>query len=223
MTLKAICEESNFLWKNHYATAYQYRIDSETVHAVLRYQIPFPADEEKIFMERYGIAPGKRKEFYQNLLACIQQQIKASALLAQHEVASCIRFYRAEQDRDHKGTAYIYLETDNIRPIRESIFQDSTDSLEAVNIAARLALILRDIQKEPYNITIRAVDPNEIYVNDDNKLVLGGFYYASSPFLPVPPSFLPTRPQNIRMDVLDARLNIFDFPKPFGFGFFYNI
>lgn len=204
MTLKEICEENNFLWKNQYASAFQYRIDASTVHAVLRYQIPFPADEEKIFMERYGISPGQRKEFYQNLLRCIHQQIKASALLAQHDVASCIRFYRAEQDRDDHGTAFVYLETDNIRPVSESVFSESTDSLEAINIAARLSVILRDIQKEPYNVTLRALDPSEVYINDDNKLVLGGFYYAASPFLPEPPPFLPTRPANIRADVLDG-------------------
>ena len=202
MRITEVCTEENFIWKNDYSSSYLYRRDASSIHMVMKYQIPFSPDDEKIFMERFDIPVSERKEFYQNLLKCIQQQIKASAILAQQNVPSCIKFYGAEQERDENGITSIYLETDYLRPLCQTTLSELTDELEAANIASRLAIILRDLQKEPHKVTLRALDPNEIFINDENKLVLGGLFYAASPFLPEPPKFLPTVTPNIHKDVL---------------------
>lgn len=152
-------------------------------------------------MERFGITAAQRKQFYENVIQCIQHQIKASALLAQQNVASCIRYYRFEQEKTENGGTEIYLETDYLRPLSDTLLSEATDEMEAINIAFRLATILRDLWKDPHKMTLRVLDPNELYITADSKIVLGGLHYAASPFLPEPPPFLPFVAPNIRSDV----------------------
>lgn len=204
MSLKDYCQEENLVWTNLYAKAFRADISDEITHTVIRYQIPFDTDTEMIFLERFQMAPSRRVQLYQNLVKCIQQEVKASTLLAQSGVLSILQFFNVEQEREPDGISYIYLETEEIWPIRQKLLVGEVDRTTAINVITRLSIILRDIAKEPHQIVMRGFDINEVYVNKEDRILLGGFYYAASPALPPPPDYLPGHPLNLTEAVLQG-------------------
>lgn len=202
--LESFCTKENVAWESPLVTAFHYLTEDNTSRTVLRYQIPFPADKEKLFMERYGLPASKRMEFYQTLVRCIQQQIKASAHLIANEVSSILPFHEVEQIRTEDGTTNIYLSTERVTPIQEKLLRGQIDAIDAVNVLLRLSIILRDANKEPASLTIRGLDIHEVYMTEDNKILLGGLYYAGSPNLPEPPGFLPSCSSHVFPTVLQG-------------------
>lgn len=201
MPLKDFCTEENFIWKTDYARAFRAETENGEIRTVLRYQIPFPQEDEMLFMERFQLPATRRLQFYQNLLRCIQQQIKTSALLAQSGVPSIIRFSKVENERDESGTTSIYLETEEIWPIRSRLLASDVDRATAINMIYRLSIILREVAKEPHSVVLRGLDMNEVFLNGSGKIILGGLFYASSPHLPPYPDYLPGSPRNLTDDV----------------------
>lgn len=196
------CIEENFVWGNHYTKAFHARIDSDTYYTIFKYQIPFSPDEEKLFMARFELAPGERMNFYRNLVCCIQQEIKASQLLSSNKVPSILKILQVEQTKSSNGIINIYLKTEQVWPLCLHYLHEEVSRIDAINVVARLAITLRDINKAPHNVVMRGLDINEIYINADQKILMGGFYYASSPMLPHYPAYLPGCPKNIPENVL---------------------
>lgn len=197
MSLSQFCTAENLVWENRYAKGFHANVSGEEIHTIMRYQIPFSPDAEKIFMMKYGVEPAARKGFYQNLARCVQQQIKTAMILADSKVPSVLQIYHVEQERTSEGITNIYLETDRIWPIKEKLLKDKIDRTAAITIVARLSIILRDIAKGPHSISHRGLDIDEIFVNTEDRIILGGFYYASSPGLPAAPPYLAGKPNNL--------------------------
>lgn len=197
MELKKYCIEENLSWCNRYAKAYRAQINEDTVHTVLCYQIPFVPEEELIFLERYRLPAARRMSFYQNLAKCIQHTVRVSELLNNSGVPSILQYYCVEQERDSNGVTYILLETEEIWPICYNMLSGEVERITALNVVARLSVILRDIAKPPHSIVLRGFDIDEVYVNKDNRIMLAGLYYAYSPMLTNYPDYLPGRPNNI--------------------------
>lgn len=202
--LSEYCVEENHVWSNHYAKVFHAKTDSETYCTIFKYQIPFPPDEEKLFMARFGMDPDDRIKFYRNLACCIQQNIKTSQLLVSNKVPSILKILQVEQAKSSDGITNIYLKTEQVWPIRLQLLYDEVSRIDAINVIARLSVTLRDVNKAPHNVVMRGMDINEVYVNAEQKVLLGGFFYAASPMLPQPPGYLPGRPNNIADTVLNG-------------------
>ena len=70
--------------------------------------------------------------------------------------------------------------------------------MTVLGIFIRLATILRDIAKAPCAITHRGLDLQEVYLNANNKVLLGGFYYAHAPSFNGIPEYLPESPRYLQ-------------------------
>lgn len=206
MALEQYCIPENLSWCGTYAKGYTAQVSETERHTVICYRIPFPAEEEPLFLARHGIAASERVGVYQNLVKCIQQNIKATQLLTNAGIPSILRYLKVEQVKDKQGVSYILLETEEIRPIREVMLRDSISQRDALNVVARLTIVLRDIAKDPVSMVIRAMDINEIYINTENRILVGCFHYAAAKELPEPPPFLPGHPRNLRSDICKGEL-----------------
>lgn len=209
MALKDVCIQENFAWDGTLATAYHYKKqsdDGKEVHkTVFHYQIPFPPDKEAIFLSKYQMLPENRLAFYKEFAQCIQRELKVSTYLKKHSVGSILTFSAAEQERDDQGVSHIYLETEEVYPIlSRHLAGPSVNAITLINILYRISLIFRDIAKEDIEVVHRGFDLNEVYLNAENKILLGGFYYADCPGIEGLQKYLPCAPVNLPKELLEG-------------------
>lgn len=150
-------------------------------------------------MAKYGIQANERNRLYQNLIACIQHDIAVSEYLSAQGVSSILRFSNIEKLQDEDGAYHIFMETDHVKPVTESILSKSIFKLDLLDVIYRLSIILRDISK--MNTVHRGFELTRVYENDRHRLLLGGFYYSYCPGLEYP-MYLPTKSPNLPTDFL---------------------
>lgn len=199
MGLLEKCTPDNLAWKNRLAFGYHYKAENGTVKTVFDYRIPFAKDVEQDFCARYDIAPSERMAFYKSLIRCVRHEIDVSSYLRDKNVPSILTFSRVEQAQDENKVTHVLLETEQVWPIVGKLFGESLSAMSVLDVFLRLCIILRDIGKEDVSVIHRGVDMNEVYINADNKILLGGFYYAKAPAsvaVDFPP-YLPCRPSNL--------------------------
>ncbi len=200
MSLAKYCVPENLAWQGLVGKAYHYTkktLSGDSEKTVFRYQIPFPADVEAVYLARYGLSDADRLGFYQNLVRCIQREVDVTRFLKSHSVSSILSFSEVEQLRDDNGIIHIFLETERIYPIlRQQLGGKEVSALTVIDILYRLSIIFRDINR--VGVVHRGFDLEEVYITSDNKILLGGFFYASCPgvipyteYLPHLPPYLP--------------------------------
>lgn len=197
MQLQDICIEKNFAWESRLGKAYHYEDEEGNAKTVFRYQIPFSPDKEAMFLSQYNVALADRMKFYQTLVRCIQRQVNVSEHLSSLGVPSILCFSRTEQEQAENGLVSIYLETEQVWPIMDQLLTNEVPSLTLLDVVSRLSIILRDIYKAPACVAHRGLDLNEVYINGSNRILLGGFFYASCEALGPYPEYLPCRPPHI--------------------------
>lgn len=198
LDVKSICSDEHIAWKSWYYTAYGYSDEEGNRKTVFRCAVPFDGEQEAILMDRFGITGSGRMGYYQQLLRCVQRQMKVSEYLRAAGVPSILVYDQVETERDDNGVTYLYLQTREVVPVKEKLFSGSVNIVTALDVFLRLMVILRDISKDPYRVTHRCLDLNEVYLTSDEKILLGGFYYAGCPdlgeyqdYLPEAPRYLP--------------------------------
>lgn len=197
MNVKTVCTPDNLAWERDLYTAYHYTDEDGHEKTVMKYQIPFAPEIEAIFMVEHGIEPAQRRSFYANLVRCIQRQIEISEYLTARKVPSILSFSKVEQEKTEDGVICIYLETERIWPITYKVLHGTVSQITLLDIVYRLAIILRDISKEDVGVVHRGLDINEVFINKDNRICLGGFHYAFCPALGGQPDYLPGHPVNL--------------------------
>lgn len=197
MALSDVCTSKNFAWETELASAFHYRNEDGEVKTVFRYQVPLPPEKEAIFMAKYDVAANDRLSFYQNLVRCIQREVAISDYLTKAKVSSILTFSAVEQERDEKGVSYIYLETEQVWPVMKKLLTGAVPAITVLDVIYRLAVVLRDLGKEDVGVVHRGLDLNKVYINQEEKLKVGGFFYADCPGLGSFPDYLPTRPVNL--------------------------
>jgi hypothetical protein len=193
-TLSELCSTVNPSWRGKYADAYHYKDATGTKKTVFRYQIPMDAQDESLFLAKYLLSPKDRKSYYKNLAISVQRQVAILDRLHREGVQSILKYSRIEQERMENGVTAIYLETEEVYPIKEKLFSPSVSALTAVDVFLRIAYVFRDISK--CGVVHRGFDMDEVYINAENKILVGGFYYAACPGAPEFTEFLPQAPVN---------------------------
>ena len=195
MELHTAVLHGDHVWSGEMADAYHCTDESGVVRTVFRYRIPFPAEQEAVYLVKYGKEPQDRLELYQQMARCIQRQVKVSEYLKESGIPSVLTYSKVEQARDEDGVSHIYLESEQVWPVIDKLISPSVSVITVLEILMRLAYILRDISK--VGVVHRGLDLKEVYINADNKILLGGFFYSECPGLDRYPDYLPQRPGNL--------------------------
>lgn len=176
--LHAMCKESEAVWSSELYDAFYGKSEDGSVKTVFRYQIPLPEIRESALMARHQIRASQRLPFYELLLKCVQHNVDISHFLATQKIPSVVSFSDVQQTQEN-GISYVYLETEEMRPIQFSELAGSVNGITLLDILVRLNIILRDINQA--GVCHRGFDLDEVYINRDGKILLGGFYYARGP------------------------------------------
>lgn len=136
-----------------------------------------------------------RTAYYQRLAMMVQNQYDASKFLKEHNIPSILHFQDVQTVEDGSSTK-IYLATQPVTPIRKTTLSEQTDTLTVVGVLLRLSTILRDLSNLTPPFVHRGLDMDEIYLTEDNKILLSGFFYSQwADSAPIP--YLPEIPHNI--------------------------
>lgn len=173
-------------WRTKYAAAYP-----EDGKFIIRYRFPYSRNREAALLGAYNIAPSDRLAYYQTLSSMVERNITVSNYLKSMEVPSVLTFENAYQKREDNGIIGIYcVASAPVTPITKAIFASDCNALTALDVFLRLAHIIRDINKTPTSPALRYLDLDDVYLTEDNKILLGGFYYAVAEGLLEPPPYL---------------------------------
>lgn len=204
MTLRDACKPENFAWESELADAYHFTNENGFIRTVLHYQIPLPENKQVFFMTKYGLRGSDLRQFYQNLVRCLQQEVAVSKYLTRARVSSVLSFSAMEQARDEAGTSHIYLETEQIWPVIGKVLVNPTPYITVMDVIYRLSIVLRDISKDSVGVVHRGLDLNEVYINNEDRIKVGGFFYSYCPDVYGWPDYLPNRPSNLPMGFLNG-------------------
>lgn len=188
-------------WESHFGTAFHINDEKGSAKTVFQYQIPFSAEKEAELLTHFKVAPAERLAFYQKLLACIQHNLAVTNYLQRANVPSILHFTDVQQVKED-GRTILYLETDEVWPITARILHGEISQITLLDLLYRLSIILRDIHSETVGISHRGLDLNEVYIDGQGKILLGGFYYAACTRADIDeigasPEYLPMKPVNL--------------------------
>lgn len=196
MKLADRCIQANLAWKSDLFSAYHFTDDDGIMKTVFHYQLPLPPEEEMRLLARTGLLPGERMDFYRQLARCVQRGLDITSYLKQAGVTSILSYSLEEQETSDDGVAHIYLESEHVLPVLSHfLYGSSASAITIMDIVYRAALVFRDISKQ--GVTYRGFDLNEVYVNDDGKFLIGGFYYADCAEVGKYTDYLPNRSLNL--------------------------
>lgn len=178
------------LWRTKYAAGIQ--TDGKMM---IRYRFPFSENREASLLYHYGLSPGGRAAYYGALAQAVERNISISNYLTVQGVSSILSFSDTKQQKEPNGIICIYGTcAQPIQPASQTLLQGETNAMDVLDLFLRLATIIRDIHKAPFQINHRCLDVDDIFITEDKRILLGGFYYSTSPTLPAPQPFLPDHP-----------------------------
>ena len=179
------------LWQTKYATAYR-----QNEKTIICYRFPHESNREAALIGKYGLLPGDRMEYYQTLSCAVERHFSIAELLHSAGVPNVISYSKTYQKKESNGAICVYAICDDaITPVTQSLLSEETKALDVLDMILRLSTtILRDVAKPPLSLSLRCLDLDEVFLTGDNRILLGGFYYATSPLLSEPPPFLPECP-----------------------------
>lgn len=188
------------MWRTKYASAY---IENE--HMVIRYRFPFSRQREADLLGAYALAPKDRLPYYKRLSTMIERNFEFTNYLASQNVPSILQFESTYQKQEENGIICLYgLVSSPVTPLSHAIFSAEYNALTATDVLLRLAHILRDINKTPISPVLRYLDMDDVYLTEENKILLGGFYYFSAEGMDPPPMFLPDAALVMPADIQDG-------------------
>ena len=162
---------------------------------VIRYRFPYSRQREAALLGSYKLSPADRIPYYQTLSAAVERSFLFTEYLRQENVQSILEFENTYQKQEENGVIGMYgVLTSPVTPITHAIFQKDFNAMTALDVFLRLAHILRDIHKTPIAPVLRYLDLEDVYLTQDNKIRLGGFYYVDGDGLSPAPGFLPDAP-----------------------------
>lgn len=169
---------------------------------IIQYRFPYTREKEAMLLGTYDLAPSMRLSYYQTLSAMAERNIIIADYLKKQEVPSILTFETVYQQPEDATICINAVPDEPVEPITASLFSKDCNALTALNVFLRLAHILRDINKTPTSPVLRYLDMDDVYLTQDNKIKLGGFFYAAAEGLSSPPAFLPDAapvvPESIR-------------------------
>lgn len=202
MQLSAICKQTPSAWNGRYAEAFLFTDNTGKEKTIFRYTIPFTSEQAAIFQFKYSLTAETRIQFYRTLVQGIQRHIAITNLLKSHRVSSILSCEAVEQEGDPEtGRNCIFIQTEAVRPILQVLFDKKINILTLLDVFIRLSIIVRDIGKSPWSVSHRGINMEEVYLNADGMILLGGFFHATTPELnqqiPYPPDGLKHLPSTL--------------------------
>lgn len=174
------------IWRTKYSAAYM-----EDGNMTIRYRFPFSREREATLLGTYNLTPKDRVPYYQTLSTMVERNIAFTDYLKSEAIPSIFTFEKSYQKQEDSGVICVYcVASVPATPITQTIFAKDFNALTALDVFLRLAHILRDINKTPISPVLRHLDMDDIYLTEDNKILLGGFYYFAADEFPAPPHFL---------------------------------
>ena len=179
MEVHELCVAENLAWCGQHYDAYWIKSENEPTQTVFQYDIPFKPKEEAIHFSRYGISQSERTAYYSQLARCIGRQFDIMKLLKSQKIPSILTFrFIHKEENPETGISSIYFRTEEVNPIMDKLFREQINLLTLMDVFIRLSVIIRDISKSPCCLSHRGINMDEVYLTADNKILLGGFYYA---------------------------------------------
>ena len=160
-------------------------------------QIPYASEREAIDFAKYGIDASGRKGYYKTMLDGVQRHIAVMQYLKEKEVPSVLVPEQITQEKVD-GVNYIFVQTQAVSPIQQVLFcNQEIELLTLLDIFIRLTVVVRDLAQA--QIHHRGISLDEVFLTEDNRIVVGGFYYADAvggeqpivPYLPQHGKYLP--------------------------------
>ena len=190
----------DILWRTKYATAYE-----ENGRMVIRYRFPYSRQREAELLGCFHLTPEERLPYYQTLSAILERNLMLTDYLAEQGVPSILTFDSAYQSQEDNGIICVYcIPPVPVTPITRSLFAEDCNALTVLDVFLRLSRIQRDINKSPISPVLRYLDMDDVYLTPDNKILLGGFFYAEANGLPTPPDYLPDAAAVVTQDQLSG-------------------
>lgn len=181
------------IWHTKYAAAYL-----EDGKMTIRYRFPYSRQREASLLGAHHLLPNDRYAYYETLSAMIERHFAISRYLEAEGVPSIITYENAYQKQTDDGIIYICgVLSEPVTPITQALLSSDCNALTVLDIFLRLAHILRDISKTPISPVLRYLDMDDVYLTSQNKILLGGFFYAAGEELTPPPAYLPDSAQII--------------------------
>lgn len=166
-------------WSDFFADAFSVQAEEETAKTLFRYQIPFPEEKEAIYFAKCGVPESKRKDYYKNMLGCVQRHIAICQHLKEQGVSSIL--YPEQITQEKAGNSnYIFIQTQSVRPILPALFGGAQIGiLTLLDVFIRLSVVARDLSQA--GVSHRGFRLDEVYLTPDERIVVGGLYYATGP------------------------------------------
>lgn len=180
-SLVLMCNEENIRYEDALYTAYGLEQPSGTgVNCVdvRRYALPLPEEKEKQLIHAYPPLgkKGQMTKFYQSIAQMVTRDYKIATVLAENNVRSTVR-YLSNDHRMDDDTSEVYLSTGKLTPLSEIGLRPDITIGFVIDTARRLLAICKDLDK--LGITHRNINPHCIFLDENNRLFLGGFGCAA--------------------------------------------
>lgn len=155
------------------------------------YQLPLSQEKQTELLEK---APRmarllNNEEFYRSVVRNVQRDYNISDMLKRNNIRSTVRFIGSAHDMNR-----LYLTTEPMTPLSEVGFFYPFEKVDpkdpeglpvrhpitigsVIDMGRRILAICIDLNN--IGVTHRNINPHCIYFDQDNRLVLGGFDYAS--------------------------------------------
>lgn len=203
MSLSNLCNQNSCVWHSKSADVFLVKDENQITKTIFRYSIPFADDQDAILQEKFSLTAEDRIRYYQNLVQGIQRNRLITGQLISNQVPSILKCELIEQAQDQKsGQNRIFIQTEAVKPIEQVLLKEEINILTLLDIFIRLQIIVRDIAKSPCCVSHRGISLNEVYLNADGKILLSGFYYATSPGTPEIIPYLPDQAKHLPAELL---------------------
>lgn len=205
-SLAAVCIPENLSRRNYFSDTYTtvMSVNGEKRQMdVTHIRLPFTSSREKVVMSHFGMGKDEMHDLYGTLARCISNTVNVTSFLNSRGVPSVMRIYRSEIKKN-SGSTDIYLITEHLRPMTEVYFKEETTVANILNFGVRTANLIRDVhaQSNEVNVTIRCIDPEQIFVDNNGRFVFGCFQYAYITGSAKPPILLaPTAPFHVPVSI----------------------
>ena len=185
MALMELCTKENFAWSNGNIEGYW--VEDLTI---FRRQIPLAPAAEARLMAGYGLGPDQRKDYYQTVARAIQHEIAVPNRLKELSIKNTLTYIAAEQAKSADGALVICQSAEGrLTPLCQSILHGTVPAITILDIISRLAIILRDLSQQ--GISHGNLSLGGIYLTEEQRILLGGWGYASGPKIPAAPRNMP--------------------------------
>lgn len=199
MQLGSLCRNSSPAWCGRHFSAFSVKDENGVGKTIFKYTLPFSEAQDAILVEKLGLSAEERSTYYQTLVQGIRRHIAITNKLKDSGTRSILFCESVEQEADTEtGRNNIYIQTCGVQPIQQVLLRDKINLLTLLDVFIRLTIIVRDIGQA--NVHHRAISMDEVFIDDEGKIRLGGFHNGSSPeheqiipYLPDAPRHLPAQ------------------------------